>query len=65
MFRLPFVLVYFTIFVCFSAQVHSRDHWLMGSHFAAGLRKEDLDGSDTSVYVGSFVKGKQTLVGLF
>jgi acyl transferase domain-containing protein len=25
--------------------------------FLAGIRKEDVDGSDTAVYVGSFVKG--------
>lgn len=25
----------------------------------AGIRKEDIDGSDAAVYVGSFVKGKQ------
>lgn len=24
----------------------------------AGIRKEDIDGSDTAVYVGSFVKGE-------
>jgi hypothetical protein len=24
----------------------------------AGIRKEDIDGSDAAVYVGSFVKGK-------
>ena len=30
----------------------------------AGLRKEDIDGSDAAVYVGSFVKGRLNLIKL-